>query len=47
MAGWIAEGKLKTKEDVVAGGVDAFVTTLNKLFTGENFGKLVLTISED
>ena len=42
MAGWIAAGKLKTKEDVVAGGVDAFPETLLKLFKGENLGKLVL-----
>jgi NADPH-dependent curcumin reductase CurA len=47
MGRWIAEGKLKHKEDVVLGGVEAFVPTLNKLFTGENFGKLVLTISQD
>ncbi|HWE47017.1 MAG TPA: NADP-dependent oxidoreductase [Caulobacteraceae bacterium] len=47
MGGWIAEGRLKHKEDVVEGGVDAFVTTLNKLFTGENFGKLVLTIANE
>ena len=47
MAGWIKEGKLKHREDVIDGGVDAFVTTLNKLFTGENFGKLVLTIAKE
>jgi NADPH-dependent curcumin reductase CurA len=47
MAGWIAEGKLKHKEDVVDGGIDAFVPTLNKLFSGENFGKLVLTIAKE
>ena len=44
MAGWIAAGKLKTKEDVVEGGVDAFPETLLKLFKGENFGKLVLKV---
>ena len=44
MAGWIAAGKLKTKEDVVEGGVDAFPETLLKLFRGENFGKLVLKV---
>jgi hypothetical protein len=46
MGGWIAEGKLKHREDIVDGGVDAFVPTLNKLFTGENFGKLVLKIQD-
>ena len=44
MSGWIAQGKLKHREDVVEGGVDAFVPTLNRLFTGENFGKLVLKV---
>jgi NADPH-dependent curcumin reductase CurA len=44
MAGWIAAGKLKTKEDVVEGGVDAFPEVLLKLFKGENFGKLVLKV---
>jgi NADPH-dependent curcumin reductase CurA len=44
MAGWIAAGKLKTREDVVAGGLDAFPDTLLKLFKGENFGKLVLEV---
>jgi NADPH-dependent curcumin reductase CurA len=46
MGGWIAQGKLKAREDVVDGGVDAFVPTLNKLFSGENFGKLVLKIQD-
>jgi NADPH-dependent curcumin reductase CurA len=44
MAKWIAEGKLVAKEDVVAGGIDAFPETLLKLFKGENFGKLVLAL---
>jgi NADPH-dependent curcumin reductase CurA len=46
MGRWLKEGKLKHKEDVADGGVEAFVPTLNKLFTGENFGKLVLTIAK-
>jgi len=44
MAKWIAEGRLVAKEDVVAGGIDAFPETLLKLFRGENFGKLVLAV---
>ena len=44
MAGWIKAGRLKTKEDVVEGGIDAFPDTLLKLFRGENFGKLVLKV---
>ena len=44
MAQWIAAGKLKAREDVVRGGIDAFPETLLKLFKGENFGKLVLAL---
>ncbi len=45
MAQWIAQGKLKAREDVVRGGIDAFPETLLKLFKGENFGKLVLALA--
>jgi NADPH-dependent curcumin reductase CurA len=44
MAGWIAAGKLKTREDVVA-GLQTFPETLLKLFKGENTGKLVLKVT--
>ncbi|MBO3274620.1 NADP-dependent oxidoreductase [Pseudomonas schmalbachii] len=43
MSGWLAEGKLKSKEDV-AEGLENFPEALLKLFSGENFGKLVLKI---
>jgi hypothetical protein len=42
LAGHLKAGRLKSREDVVSGGVDVFPATLNKLFSGENFGKLVL-----
>lgn len=45
MGGWIAQGKLKHKEDIVA-GLETFPETLLKLFKGENFGKLVLKVAE-
>ena len=45
MAGWMATGKLKTREDVVEGLV-TFPETLLKLFKGENTGKLVLKVAE-
>ncbi len=44
MAGWIAAGKLKAREDVVPGGIAAFPQVLMKLFRGENTGKLVLEV---
>ena len=44
MAGWLAEGKLRSKETVVDGGVGAFPQALLRLFRGENTGKLVLQV---
>jgi len=46
IAGWMAEGKLISREEVVAGGVQAFPATLLRLFAGENTGKLVLEVPE-
>jgi NADPH-dependent curcumin reductase CurA len=45
MAGWMAEGKLKGREDVVK-GIDTFPDSLLKLFRGENTGKLILEVAE-
>jgi NADPH-dependent curcumin reductase CurA len=45
MAGWMAQGKLKSREDVVA-GLETFPETFLKLFKGENFGKLVIQVAE-
>jgi NADPH-dependent curcumin reductase len=44
MAGWLRDGRLTTREDVVEGGVEAFPETLLRLFRGENVGKLVLKV---
>jgi NADPH-dependent curcumin reductase CurA len=41
MAGWLQDGSLKSKEDIVV-GLERFPETLLKLFTGENFGKLMI-----
>jgi NADPH-dependent curcumin reductase CurA len=45
MAGWLASGQLKTREDVVE-GLETFPDTLLKLFKGENTGKLVLKVAD-
>jgi len=45
MAGYLKDGRMKSKEDVVTGGIAAFPATLPKLFNGENFGKLVLQVA--
>ncbi len=41
---WYKEGKLKFKEDVREGGLDAFPDVLKLLYTGGNFGKLILKV---
>ena len=46
MAGWMAAGKLKSREDIVT-GLQTFPDTLLKLFRGENFGKLVLKVADE
>jgi NADPH-dependent curcumin reductase CurA len=46
MAGWMAAGKLKSKEDIVE-GLESFPEALVKLYTGENFGKLILKIADE
>jgi len=45
IAGWLAAGKLKSREDIVT-GFATFPETLLKLFAGENFGKLVLQVAD-
>jgi NADPH-dependent curcumin reductase CurA len=44
MAGWLAEGRLRSAEHVVTGSVADFGDTLLQLFRGANTGKLVLQI---
>ena len=43
MAGWMAAGKLKSREHIVE-GLATFPDTLLKLFTSENLGKLMLKV---
>ena len=44
MSGYLREGRMKSKEDVVQ-GIETFPEALLKLFKGENFGKLVLQVA--
>ncbi|MET0387215.1 MAG: NADP-dependent oxidoreductase [Polyangiales bacterium] len=43
LSGWIASGKLKSREDIVK-GLETFPESLLKLFKGENTGKLLLQV---
>jgi NADPH-dependent curcumin reductase CurA len=47
LASYLKDSRLKSREDVVEGGIEAFPETLTRLFTGQNFGKLVLQIARD
>ena len=44
MSGYLREGRMKSREDVVK-GLQTFPETLLKLFSGANFGKLVLEVA--
>lgn len=46
MGQWMAQGKLKSKEDIYE-GIDNFPSTYQRLFSGEKLGKLVLKVIED
>jgi NADPH-dependent curcumin reductase CurA len=45
MAGWMAEGKLKHRDDIVE-GFEHFPDALQRLFKGENIGKRIVQVSE-
>jgi len=44
LSGWLRDGSLISREDVIDGGVRDFPKALLRLFAGENIGKLVLRI---
>ncbi|MDF4204598.1 NADP-dependent oxidoreductase [Maribacter sp. SA7] len=46
LGGWMAQGKLKSKEDIYE-GIENFPETYSRLFSGEKMGKLVLKIIEE
>lgn len=45
MGQWLAEGKLKSKEDIYE-GIENFRETYDRLFTGDKQGKLILKVIE-
>jgi NADPH-dependent curcumin reductase CurA len=45
MTGWLRDGRLTTREELVRGSITDFPDALMKLFRGENTGKLVLAIA--
>jgi NADPH-dependent curcumin reductase CurA len=47
MGQWLADGSLKSVEDIATGGLEKFNDTLLRLFAGDNLGKQVLEVSPD
>jgi NADPH-dependent curcumin reductase len=45
MGQWLREGKMKSKEHIVEGGVEDFLPTLMLLFGGDKIGKLILKLA--
>jgi hypothetical protein len=45
IAQWMKEGKFVSREDIVP-GIENFPATMNRLFSGGNFGKLVLQVAD-
>jgi len=42
---WLAQGKIIAPETIVSGDITDFPITLNRLFSGDNLGKLILKIT--
>ncbi len=47
LAQWRESGELRSREDVVRGGLNRFPEVLLMLFRGENTGKLILELDGD
>ena len=46
LAQWVSEGKIKTKFSIDE-GFESLPSAFRKLFTGENFGKQIVQVSEE
>ena len=46
MSKWIADGRIRYKEDIIA-GLDNTVSAFQGLLKGNNFGKLLIQVSEE
>jgi len=47
IAGWLRDGRLISREQIIEGGVRAFPAALLKLFAGANVGKLILATAPE
>jgi NADPH-dependent curcumin reductase CurA len=46
LAQWLRAGELRSREEVVAGGLEEFPEVFLRLFRGENTGKLILQLAK-
>lgn len=46
LAEWLRDGQLRSREDVVHGGLEQFPDVFLRLFRGENIGKLILQLTD-
>jgi len=46
MSRWVREGRVKYREDVVE-GLENAVAAFRRLFTGQNFGKLLVRVAPE
>jgi NADPH-dependent curcumin reductase CurA len=47
LGGWLLDGKLRSHDEVIEGGLEAFPDALLRLFTGDHIGKLVLKVASE
>ena len=45
LAGWLRDGRLISREQIIEGGVRAFPDALLRLYAGENLGKLIVAVA--
>ena len=45
LAGWLRDGRLISRAQIIDGGVRAFPAAVLKLFAGENIGKLIIAVA--
>jgi len=45
LAGWLRDGRLISREQIIEGGVRAFPDALLKLYAGANLGKLIVAVA--
>lgn len=45
MAGWLNEGRLRFRENIVEGSIADYTSVLHRLYQGENLGKMIMKLT--